>query len=81
MIYKTKSCVPFTESAQCRKVELNTQAGYGTTFSLVTHGFHAEAIFRLKAEYQRSTLLNGTTAEALVLVGCVEFVLMLAFGY
>ena len=49
--------------------------------SLVTHGFHAEAIIRLKAKYQCSTLLNGTTAEALVLVGCVEFVFMPAFGY
>ena len=76
-----KSCVPFAVSAQCRKVELNTQAGYGTIFSLVTHGFHAEAIIRLKAKYQCSTPLNGTTAEALALVGCAEFVFAPAFGY
>ena len=59
-----------------------TQAGYGTIFSLVTHGFHAKAIIRLKAKYQIecSTLLNGTTAEALVLVGCVEFFFVPAFG-
>ena len=50
-----------------------TQAGYGTIFSLVTHGFHTEAIIRLKA--------NGTTAKALVLVGCVEFVFMPTFCY
>ena len=51
-IYKTKSRIPFAESAQCRKVELNTQGGYGTIFSLVTHGFYAEAIIRLKEKYQ-----------------------------
>ena len=48
-----------------------TQAGYGTIFSLVTHGFHGEEMIRLKAKYQCSTLLNGTTAEALALVGMI----------
>ena len=63
------------ESCQCEAMYLSilARAGYGTIFSLVTNGFHAEAIIRLKAKYQCSTLLNGTTAEALVLVGCVEF--------
>ena len=27
------------------------QHPYGTIFSLVTHGFHAEAMIRLKAKY------------------------------